>query len=59
MAQLGARFHGMEEVEGSSPSRSTNLFNDLAPVDGISCGHVHTYVHMEVCLAPESITEWH
>ena len=23
VAQLGARFHGMEEVEGSNPSRST------------------------------------
>ena len=23
MAQLGARFHGMEEVDGSNPSRST------------------------------------
>ncbi len=27
VAQLGARFHGMEEVEGSNPSRSTNPFN--------------------------------
>ena len=26
MAQLGARFHGMEEVEGSNPSRSTRPF---------------------------------
>ena len=25
MAQLGARFHGMEEVVGSIPTRSTNL----------------------------------
>ena len=25
MAQLGARFHGMEEVEGSTPSRSTTF----------------------------------
>ena len=25
VAQLGARFHGMEEVEGSNPSRSTNF----------------------------------
>ena len=25
MAQLGARFHGMEEVVGSNPTRSTNL----------------------------------
>jgi hypothetical protein len=27
VAQLGARFHGMEEVQGSNPCRSTNLFN--------------------------------
>ena len=25
MAQLGARFHGMEEVVGSIPTRSTNF----------------------------------
>ena len=25
MAQLGARLHGMEEVEGSNPFRSTNF----------------------------------
>jgi hypothetical protein len=24
VAQLGARFHGMEEVVGSNPTRSTN-----------------------------------
>ena len=29
MAQLGARFHGMEEVDGSNPSRSTKLFKYL------------------------------
>ena len=29
MAQLGARFHGMEEVIGSIPIRSTNHFNNL------------------------------
>ncbi len=29
VAQLGARFHGMEEVVGSIPTRSTNLFNQL------------------------------
>ena len=28
MAQLGARFHGMEEVVGSIPTRSTNLIMD-------------------------------
>lgn len=26
VAQLGARFHGMEKVEGSNPSRSTKMF---------------------------------
>jgi hypothetical protein len=25
VAQLGARFHGMEEVDGSNPSRSTKI----------------------------------
>ena len=29
MAQLGARFHGMEEVIGSIPIRSTKHFNNL------------------------------
>ena len=28
VAQLGARFHGMEEVVGSIPTRSTNLHSD-------------------------------
>jgi hypothetical protein len=27
VAQLGARFHGMEEVVGSIPTRSTNNTN--------------------------------
>src|SRR5580698_6695683 len=30
VAQLGARFHGMEEVDGSNPSRSTKIVNRLA-----------------------------
>ena len=30
MAQLGARFHGMEEVDGSNPSRSTKTFHTLS-----------------------------
>ena len=30
MAQLGARFHGMEEVVGSIPTRSTKFPNNLA-----------------------------
>ena len=36
VAQLGARFHGMEEVDGSNPSRSTKHFrtNQLAFVNG-------------------------
>jgi hypothetical protein len=29
VAQLGARFHGMEEVDGSNPSRSTTKFQTL------------------------------
>ena len=29
VAQLGARFHGMEEVIGSIPIRSTKSFNHL------------------------------
>ncbi len=29
MAQLGARFHGMEEVVGSIPTRSTKFLNNL------------------------------
>ena len=29
MAQLGARFHGMEEVKGSNPFRSTKIFQAL------------------------------
>jgi hypothetical protein len=28
---LGARFHGMEEVDGSNPSRSTKPLKDLRP----------------------------
>ncbi len=33
VAQLGARFHGMEEVDGSNPSRSTNIQRtSVAPV---------------------------
>ena len=30
VAQLGARFHGMEEVIGSIPIRSTKYLNNLA-----------------------------
>ena len=33
VAQLGARFHGMEEVVGSIPTRSTKSLNNL---DGTS-----------------------
>ena len=29
VAQLGARFHGMEEVVGSNPTRSTKFLNYL------------------------------
>lgn len=37
VAQLGARFHGMEEVEGSNPSRSTKPFWSASP-ESIVCG---------------------
>jgi hypothetical protein len=36
VAQLGARFHGMEEVAGSIPARSTNLINGLGSI--AACG---------------------
>src|SRR5581483_3714573 len=32
VAQLGARFHGMEEVVGSIPTRSTKYFNSFCAV---------------------------
>ena len=35
MAQLGARFHGMEEVNGSNPFRSTKTFQRLT----VECNH--------------------
>jgi hypothetical protein len=31
VAQLGARFHGMEEVVGSIPTRSTKFFSVTKP----------------------------
>src|ERR1700722_1038721 len=34
VAQLGARFHGMEEVVGSIPTRSTNSLNYLRAKSG-------------------------
>ena len=51
VAQLGARFHGMEEVVGSIPTRSTNAlqlhkilplgspFNPTSPFFGEGCHH--------------------
>ena len=46
MAQLGARFHGMEEVEGSSPSRSTNFFNKLERLDRIVIAEIPHYARI-------------
>ena len=37
MAQLGARFHGMEEVDGSNPSRSTKTFQTLTVFFDAKC----------------------
>ena len=33
VAQLGARFHGMEEVVGSNPTRSTKFLKWLSGID--------------------------
>ena len=38
VAQLGARFHGMEEVAGSIPARSTNSPNNLDGANADSDG---------------------
>ena len=35
VAQLGARFHGMEEVVSSNLTRSTNHFKTYVPVIGL------------------------
>src|SRR6266545_1111824 len=46
VAQLGARFHGMEEVVGSIPTRSTN-FNRLRVAHRSSAankGHLRTTI---------------
>ena len=40
VAQLGARFHGMEEVVGSIPTRSTKSLNKLERANGRSFGVV-------------------
>src|SRR5580704_8803630 len=36
VAQLGARFHGMEEVVGSIPTRSTKSLNNLNGATALS-----------------------
>jgi hypothetical protein len=38
VAQLGARFHGMEEVVGSIPTRSTKSPNNLDGANACSDG---------------------
>jgi hypothetical protein len=45
VAQLGARFHGMEEVDGSNPSRSTTTFQTLTVLQPAK--HVITGVQLE------------
>ncbi len=41
VAQLGARFHGMEEVVGSIPTRSTKSLSHLVPIapTAVDCLH--------------------
>jgi hypothetical protein len=55
VAQLGARFHGMEEVIGSIPIRSTKSLNNLAVSPPNACTHLaiscavnpcHGYPHL-------------
>ena len=43
VAQLGARFHGMEEVVGSIPTRSTNSF----PIAALSAQPLWLYLGKE------------
>ena len=51
VAQLGARFHGMEEVDGSNPSRSTKLIQENKDIrfwhDRFHAGGEVTGVHVE------------
>ena len=42
VAQLGARFHGMEEVVSSNLTRSTILFNELS-----RCSNCYAGTHLE------------
>lgn len=50
MAQLGARFHGMEEVTGSIPVRSTNQFNNIAEPPSNSLAAI--WQQISKCLRP-------
>ena len=60
VAQLGARFHGMEEVVGSIPTRSTSfsfrfqIFFPLTPPR-----HVTASVRGDKTLLPNRKTPWH
>ena len=53
MAQLGARFHGMEEVIGSNPIRSTKTFHTLTV--RLAPRHLVTGVLMESSMDAEHI----
>ena len=46
VAQLGARFHGMEEVGGSNPPRSTIPFNNLGRFDRIVIPKIPHYARI-------------
>jgi hypothetical protein len=45
VAQLGARFHGMEEVVGSIPTRSTNPFKYLETRSFLAWCHLVSILH--------------
>ena len=52
MAQLGARFHGMEEVIGSIPIRSTKYLNNLQAISGNTSKNLGTIREHSVSSLP-------
>jgi hypothetical protein len=54
VAQLGARFHGMEEVIGSIPIRSTNIPREVLSVLGTRKHNPKAIDPAELSPAPDS-----
>src|SRR6266540_5975597 len=55
VAQLGARFHGMEEVDGSNPSRSTKSPNKTNTYERDSCASTSWERSLESTRSPDAI----